>query len=117
MNIEDIHEYCVLKRGVTVSFPFDNNTLVFKVMDKMFVLLNLEGSLRMNLKCEPGKGVELREQYNAVQPGYHMNKEHWNTVFVDGTISDKIIYKWLDDSYDLVLKKLSRTKSEELKSI
>lgn len=103
MNIEKIREYCISKKGVTEGFPFDQNTLVFKVMDKMFALVNLVDAKSINLKCEPEKAIALREQYNAVLPGYHMSKKHWNTVMFNESISDNLIMQWIDDSYNLVI--------------
>ncbi|MBE9480273.1 MAG: MmcQ/YjbR family DNA-binding protein [Bacteroidetes bacterium] len=114
MNIEDIREYCLCKKGVTESLPFDEDTLVFKVLDKMFALASLEGDLSINLKCNPEKAIELREQYPAVQPGYHMNKKHWNTVMIDRSVSDKLVKQWIDDSYKLVVSKLTKKQKEKL---
>ena len=98
-----MREYCLLKPGVTESFPFDPTTLVFKVMGKMFLLTDLEGPLSVNLKCDPEKAAGLRERYPAVSPGYHMNKRHWITVMVDGSIGDPVLREWIDDSYHLVV--------------
>ena len=107
MNVEDIRDYCLSKKFVTESTPFDDVTLVFKVAGKMFALLPLdEVKLSINLKCDPEKAIALREIYPAVTPGYHMNKNHWNTVFVDGTIEKKLILEWIDDSYRLVVDSL-----------
>jgi len=106
MNIEELREYCLSKKGVSESFPFDETTLAFKVMDKMFVLTDLEGEMSINLKCDPDKANELREKYPAVLPGYHMNKEHWNTVMIDGSIPERLIREWIDRSYDLVIRQL-----------
>lgn len=106
MNIEELREYCLSKKGVSESFPFDETTLVFKVMDKMFVLTDLEGDLSINLKCDPDMANELREKYPAVLPGYHMNKEHWNTVMIDGSIPERLIREWIDHSYNLVIRQL-----------
>ena len=108
MNIEDIREYCLALKGTTESFPFDDVTLVFKVGGKMYALVSLDGDLSINLKCDPEKAIELREQYEAVTPGYHMNKTHWNSIFVDGTISDKLIQQWIFDSYTLVKASLPK---------
>ena len=117
MNVEDISEYCLIKMGVTEDFPFDEETLVFKVMGKMFALIPLERiPLQINLKCEPELAVELRERYEAVQPGYHMNKKHWNTILVDGTLRNELIYRWIDDSYNLVVKVLRKTEKEKLQN-
>lgn len=104
MNIEILREYCISKRDVTESFPFGDDTLVFKTAGRIFALVNLEGELSINLKCDPVLAVELRERYSSVMPGYHMNKKHWNTVFIDGSVPDKEVFSWIDHSYELVLK-------------
>ena len=80
MNIESLREYCISKKNVTESFPFGEDTLVFKTDGKIFALVNLDGDLSINLKCDPALAIELRERYSSVTPGYHMNKKHWNTV-------------------------------------
>ncbi|MCK5170530.1 MAG: MmcQ/YjbR family DNA-binding protein, partial [Bacteroidales bacterium] len=104
MNIEEFRNYCLSKKGTSEDFPFDETTLVFKVMNKMFALTDIEDDFTINLKCDPGKAIELREEYSeSVTPGYHMNKKHWNTVIIDGRVPDKLIYQWLDHSYDLVV--------------
>ena len=102
MNIEILREYCLSKPHATEGFPFGEDTLVFKVKGRIFALANLVGDLSVNLKCDPVFALELREKYNAVTPGYHMNKKHWNTVNLDGSIPDKEILAWIDHSYDLV---------------
>ena len=102
MNIESLREYCIKKAGVTESFPFGDDTLVFKVNGKIFALVNLDGDLSLNLKCDPSLALELRERYPSVIPGYHMNKKHWNTIQIDGLVPDKEIFKWIDHSFDLV---------------
>ncbi len=106
MNIEEFRVYCLAKKGVTEELPFDNVTLVYKVMGKIFALTNSIGDFTINLKCDPGLALELREQYPSVLPGYHMNKQHWNTVIVDGSIPAKLICQWIDHSYDLVVRTL-----------
>ena len=110
MNIEEFREYCLLKKGVTECFPFDEITLVFKVMGKMFALTNTEGEFTLNLKCDPEKAIDLREHYPSVLQGYHMDKKHWNTVIIDGMVSDEILKEWIDDSYNLVVSKLPANK-------
>lgn len=105
MNIEVLREYCISKRNVTESFPFGDDTLVFKTDGRIFALVNLEGELSINLKCDPVLAIELRERYSSIIPGYHMNKKHWNTVFLDGSVPDKEVFSWIDHSYDLILKK------------
>jgi len=108
MNIESFREYCIAKKWVTEEFPFDKTTLVYKVAGKIFALTDIDDFTIINLKCDPELAMELREQYDAVLPGYHMNKKHWNTIVIDGTIIDDYIYQWIDDSYNLVLGKLSK---------
>ena len=108
MNVEEIRTYCLEKVATTESFPFDETTLVFKVKNKMFALLSLDEPLSINLKCDPEIAVELREHYPSVFPGYHMNKQKWNTVMLDGMIDSDLIKKWIDDSYWLVVESLPK---------
>ena len=105
MNIETLREYCISKRGADESFPFGEDTLVFKVAGKIFALVNLDGDLSINLKCDPPFAIELRERFSSVTSGYHMNKKHWNTVLLDGSVPDKEIFSWIDHSYDLITGK------------
>jgi predicted DNA-binding protein (MmcQ/YjbR family) len=105
MDIETLREYCISKDCVTESFPFGDDTLVFKTEGKIFALVNLDGELSINLKCDPILAIDLRERYSSITPGYHMNKKHWNTVLLDGTIPDKEVLSWIDHSYNLVAKK------------
>ncbi len=114
MNIEEIRQYCLNKHSVTESFPFDEVTLVFKVVGKMFALVSIDGELSINLKCDPEKALELREHYPEVLPGYHMNKRLWNTVLLDGTLDNDMIKSWIDDSYDLVVAKLPQKERVKL---
>ncbi len=102
MNIETLREYCLSFDDTEECFPFDETTLVFKVRGKIFLLTDLEGDLSINIKCEPLKAIELREKYPAVTPGYHMNKKHWNTIALDGSVPDKTLLGWIDHSYSLV---------------
>ena len=111
MNIEEFRNYCLAKPGATEHFPFDDNVLVFKVV-KMFALADVRDFESINLKCDPEYAVELRERYPGVIPGYHMSKKHWNTVSTDGTIPDKEIYQWIDDSYDLIVSSLTKKERE-----
>jgi len=108
MNIETLREYCISKKDVAESFPFGDDTLVFKRSGRIFVLANLDGDLSINLKCDPAIALELRERYSSVVPGYHMNKKHWNTVYIDGSVPDKEIFSWIDHSYELVIKKAKK---------
>lgn len=115
MKLEDIREYCSRKKGSSESMPFGEGTLVIKVGNKMYALLAVDSApLRMNLKCEPFLAMDLREKHKGkVLPGYHMNKLHWNTILLDGTIPGRQIREWIDFSYELVYGSL--TKSEKKK--
>lgn len=117
MNIESIRAYCLQKKGVTESFPFDSDTLVFKVMGKMFLLTSLSEPQSINVKCDPEEAIQLREKYDAVVPGYHMNKKHWNTVHWEMLLNDKLVLQWIDDSYNLVVKDLPQKIKNELKEM
>lgn len=115
MNIEQLQEYCLSKPGVEETLPFGPDTLVFKVMGKVFLLCGLEGDpLQFNVKCDPDKAIELREEYACVQPGYHMNKKHWNTITVDGSAPLKKLKEWIDHSYELVQNSLPKKEKEKL---
>jgi predicted DNA-binding protein (MmcQ/YjbR family) len=116
VNIESFQKYCVSKKGVTEEFPFGEDTLVYKVCGKMFALTNIEDFSNVNLKCDPGEGADLRERYEAVRPGYHMNKKHWITVTIDGSITDKLLREWIDSSYSLVVSGLSKSDKLRLNS-
>ncbi|QGY44571.1 MmcQ/YjbR family DNA-binding protein [Maribellus comscasis] len=116
MNIEELREYCLSLKGVSEEFPFGETTLVFKVGGKMFCLTSLEGDLSVSVKNDPEKNIELREEYPAIIPGYHMNKKHWNTISVDGSISDDMIKNFVDESYDLIVMGLTRKQQQELKN-
>jgi predicted DNA-binding protein (MmcQ/YjbR family) len=106
MNIESLREYCLSKPGVEETLPFGPDTLVYKVNNKVFLLTGLdEAELRFNVKCDPDKALELREEFSCVLPGYHMNKKHWNTIVVDGSVSTKQLKEWIDHSYELVVGK------------
>jgi len=102
MNIESLREYCISKKEATESFPFGEDTLVFKTGGKIFALINLDGDLSINLKCDPSLALELRERYSSVTSGYHMNKKHWNTILLDSSVPDKEIFSWIDHSYERV---------------
>ena len=108
MNIEEVRSFCISKPFVTESFPFDEDTLVFKVCGKMFCLTSLSEPERINLKCEPEKAAELREKFDCVIPGYHMNKKHWNTIMLIGDYSDSLLKEWIIKSYNLVYNKLPK---------
>jgi predicted DNA-binding protein (MmcQ/YjbR family) len=117
MDIEFYREYALKKKGTTDGFPFGESVLVFKVMDKMFMLMNFETPFQISLKCEPELAVELRERYQSVEPAYHMNKTHWNMVTVDGSVPVKEILGMIDHSYDLVSKSLTKKLKQMLKQV
>lgn len=115
MNLELLNKYLLSKKGTASGYPFDDTTLVFKVINKMFALIaEDETPLRINLKCDPDEAQILRDMHKSIIPGYHMNKEHWNTVILDGSLPDELIYKLIDDSYDLVVKRLKKADREKL---
>jgi predicted DNA-binding protein (MmcQ/YjbR family) len=116
MNAEELREYCLSLKGTSEDLPFDDETLVFKVAGKMFCLMNLDGPLSVNLKNEPAKNIELREQFNCIKPGYHMSKIHWNTVEINGSLPDDLVKTLIDESYDLVVMKLTRHEQQLLKN-
>ncbi len=117
MNIEEFRDYCISKKGVTEAFPFDKNTLVFKVMGKMFALADVETFDFINLKSDPEKAVELREKYQGINPGYHMSKVHWNSVYVNADVADGLILQLIDKSYSLIVSSLTKKLKEELKQL
>lgn len=117
MNIEYFREYCLAKKGVTEGFPFDGNTLVFKVMNKLFALTDVEQFQSVNLKCDPERAIELRESNEGIIAGYHMNKKHWNTVDTQGAVEDHLILELTDHSYGLVVKGLTKKLKEELNQL
>jgi predicted DNA-binding protein (MmcQ/YjbR family) len=118
MTIQDYYDYCLAKKGVTEHFPFDEDTLVFKVGGKMFALSSLvqweKGEASINLKCDPDRALELRAQYEAIAPGYHMSKVHWNTVTVDGDVPEKMLRELIDHSYELIFKSLTKKLQAEI---
>ncbi len=118
MNLEAFYDYCISKKGVTEHFPFDEDTLVFKVGGKMFALSSLKQwetkSPAVNLKCDPDRAQELRVQYNAVEPGYHMSKKHWNTVAINDDLPDKALKELIDHSYNLILNSLTKKLKQEI---
>ncbi|SET34144.1 MmcQ/YjbR family DNA-binding protein [Hymenobacter actinosclerus] len=114
MHIEDFRDYCLLKPGATEETPFGPDTLVFKVGGKIFALTDLNTFASINLKCDPERAIELREQHEFVLPGFHMNKKHWNTVLIGTGISGGLLRGLIDHSYDLVRASLPRAVREEL---
>lgn len=119
MNIQQLYEFCLSKKGVTEHFPFDEDTLVFKVGGKVFCISSLQdwekGCPSVVIKCEPEKALELRASFEAVQPGYHSNKKHWNSVFINRDATDVLVFEWIQDSYDLVYKSLPVKLKNDLK--
>ena len=118
MDIESFRNYCLHKKGVTEEFPFDESTLVFKVMGKMFALVALERlPPQCNLKCDPERAIELREEYDGlIIPGYHMSKKHWNTLMLD-SLSPNFVVELVDHSYDLVVSKLPKAIKEQMQNM
>lgn len=115
MNIEEFRTYCLQMKSVTEDFPFGPDTLVFKVADKMFALCGLNSPVfTANLKCDPERIINLREEYEEIQPGYHMNKNHWNTVNFEGKLPEKFLKELIQHSYEQVVKGLPKKKREEL---
>lgn len=114
MDIEELRKYCLNKPGVNEGFPFDEDTLVFKVKSKMFCLTNLSNPSSINLKCEPERAIELREEYEEILPGFHMNKKHWNTVSLEGRLSNTLLQEFIDDSYLLAAKNLTKKEKNSL---
>jgi len=114
MDIESIRNYCLQKKGVTEKLPFDEDSPVYKVMGKIFAITSLIPPYSINLKCDPERAIELRERYDGVTPGYHMNKTHWNTIDLGSNIQPKLIKEWIDHSYDLVVNRLTKTEKEKL---
>ena len=117
MDIEAYRTYCLEKPGTSEGMPFDDKVLVFKVMGKMFALTDVDAFVSVNLKCDPEIAVELREQFEGVTPGYHMNKKHWNTVMMDGSIPDAKVRHWINHSYELVVASLTKKLKEELTNL
>jgi predicted DNA-binding protein (MmcQ/YjbR family) len=121
MNLENYYEYCLSKKGVTEHFPFDEDTLVFKVGGKMFALSSLvqweKGEPSINLKCDPDRAQELRAEYSNIRPGFHMSKVHWNTITVNGELSTAMVKELIDHSYDLVFKSLTKKLQTEIKEL
>ncbi len=115
MNLEEIRDYCLSKKGVTEGFPFNDTALVFKVAGKMFALLDLSEENRgLNLKCDPDLALELREHYPEVTPAYHFNKKHWNGINLEGFLDKDLLKGWIDHSYQIVVSKLPKKIQEEL---
>ena len=116
MNLEELRNYCLTKPGSEETFPFDEETAVYKVMGKMFLLTGLEyNPVQFNVKCDPELAIDLRERHSCVEPGFHMSKKHWNTIICDGTVSRKMLCEWIDHSYELVVQGLPNKEREKLR--
>ena len=116
MNLEELRDYCLQKPGTTEGLPFGEDTLVFKVGGKMFLLTGIQDGNSFNAKCDPELAIELRERYTEVQPGYHMNKKMWNTIYMNGALPKKLLIGMIDHSYDLVFKGLPKKIQDEIKA-
>lgn len=114
MNLEELRDHCLNKPGTTEGLPFGEDTLVFKVGGKMFLLTSIQNGDSFNAKCDPELAIELRERYPEVQPGYHMNKKMWNTVYMDGSLPQKLLIEMIDHSYDLVFNGLPKKIRDEI---
>lgn len=114
MNAESLREYCLSLTAVTEDFPFGEETLVFRISEKIFLLITLTEGNRFNAKCDPERAAELREQHSEIQPGYHMNKKHWNTIYLDGSLSDKLLRELIHHSYTLVRQSLPKKVQAEI---
>lgn len=121
MNIQQLYEFCLAKKGVTEHFPFDEDTLVFKVGGKMFALLSLsnweQDNPSVNLKCNPEFANQLRADFEGINPGFHMSKIHWNTVSLRSDVPDKMVCNLITDSYNLVFKSLSKKNQNEVSEL
>lgn len=114
MDIQEFRDYCLAKHAVTEGFPFGEGTLVFKVAGKMFALCGVDKFDFVNLKCDPERAIQLREEYPAIQPGYHMHKQQWNSVYMDGSLPRKLVIELINHSYELVVKSLPKKVQAEL---
>ncbi len=115
MNIEELREYCLSKPGTSEDFPFGEQTLVFRVLGKIFLLTSVDSHpLSFNAKCDPERAVDLRGRYDSIRPGYHMNKQHWNTITIDGSVPKKLIIELIDHSYELIKNSLPKKQRDTL---
>ena len=116
MNLEELRDYCLQKPGVTEGLPFGEDTLVFKVGEKLFLLTRISAGNQFNVKCDPELAVELRERHSEVKPGYHMNKKLWNTVMLNGSLTRQQLCEMIDHSYEQVFKGLPKKIQEQIKT-
>ncbi len=117
MDLESLHNYCLSLKGSEESQPFGPENIVLKVKNKIFGIIALNDPLSINLKCDPEKALELREQFSFVQPGYHMNKKHWNTIILEDIVTDRLVKEWIDHSYKLIVNSLSSKEQKELHAL
>lgn len=116
MDIESLRDYCLSKPAAEETLPFGPDILVYKVGGKIFLITSLaDESFRFSVKCDPEKAIELRERYDCVQPGYHLNKKHWNTIYIDGSVSNSVLKEWINDSYDLIVNSLPAKTRDQVK--
>lgn len=116
MDLIEFRNYCTGKIEVTEEFPFGPDTLVYKVAGKMFALTDINNFTSVNLKCDPEKAIDLRERYDFVKPGFHMNKNHWNTVEISWNVSDQLLKEWINESYNLVVNQLPKKDKIRIKN-
>lgn len=117
IDIEELRLYCLAKPAVTECFPFDNTNLVFKVMDKMFLLMPLDTTGWLSMKCDPERALELRERFDGIRPAWHFNKKYWNQVSLQGDVEPSLVKELIDHSYNEVVRKLTRRQREELSAL
>jgi len=117
MNVEDIRSYCLAKKGTTECMPFDDNCLVFKVMNKMFALVTLSNDKHLCLKCDPDYALDLREEYSCIEGAYHFNKKYWNQILLKGEISDTLVQQLIDHSLEETLKKMTKKEQKEYEGL
>ena len=118
MNLESLRTYCLSKNAATEDLPFDEHTLVFKVLNKIFAITSLDREhFTVNLKCDPERAITLREEFPAIRPGFHMNKKHWNTVWIDELLNDRFLIELIDHSYEIVVKGMRKSDRELLASM
>ena len=117
MYLDELREYCLSKKGTTEDTPFGPETLVFKVMNKIFAITGIDEYEFVNLKCDPEYAIELRERHAGIKPGWHMNKHHWNSVMTDGTVPENLFKELVDHSYDLIVKSLPKKVQKEWEAL
>jgi predicted DNA-binding protein (MmcQ/YjbR family) len=117
MDFDLLREYALSKKAATEGMPFGDSVLVFKVMNKIFMMMNFKIPFELSLKCDPERAIELRERYDAIEPGFHLNKTHWNTVTINGSLSKKLVLEMIDHSYDIIVDSLSKKIKQEYNSL